>query len=69
MLFKGIGRTFSTENDQQYETIGPLVIVASAIIWSSLELKRYTVPQLVGGIAVCIIAFGISLVGGNIMRL
>ncbi len=22
MLFKGIGRTFSTENDQQYETIG-----------------------------------------------
>ncbi len=51
------------------KTIGPLVIVASAIIWSSLELKRHTVPQLVGGIAVCIIAFGISLVGGNIMRL
>ncbi len=22
MLFKGSGRTFSTENDQQYETIG-----------------------------------------------
>ena len=22
MLFRGIGRTFSTENDQQYETIG-----------------------------------------------
>ena len=22
MLFKGIGRTFSTENDQQYEKIG-----------------------------------------------
>ena len=22
MLFKGIGRTFSTENDQQYKTIG-----------------------------------------------
>ena len=22
MLFKGIGRSFSTENDQQYETIG-----------------------------------------------
>ena len=22
MLFKGIGRTFSTENDQKYETIG-----------------------------------------------
>ena len=31
MLFKGIGRTFSTENDQQYETIGAF--------WNELAAK------------------------------
>ena len=32
MLFKGIGRTFSTENDQQYETIGAF--------WDELAAKH-----------------------------
>ena len=32
MLFKGIGRTFSTENDQQYETIGAF--------WDDLAAKH-----------------------------
>ena len=31
MLFKGIGRSFSTENDQQYETIG--------VFWDELAAK------------------------------
>ena len=31
MLFKGIGRTFSTENDQQYKTIG--------VFWDELAAK------------------------------
>ena len=31
MLFKGIGRSFSTENDQQYETIG--------VFWDELAVK------------------------------
>ncbi|MCR5168217.1 MAG: hypothetical protein K6C13_13550 [Oscillospiraceae bacterium] len=39
----------------------PLTIVASAVIWSSVTLKRHTVPQLIGGIAACVIAFGISI--------
>ncbi len=32
MLFKGIGRTFSTENDRQYETIGAF--------WDELAAKH-----------------------------
>ena len=32
MFFKGIGRTFSTENDQQYETIGAF--------WDELAAKH-----------------------------
>ncbi len=40
----------------------PIVIIASAVIWSSLTLKRHTVSQLIGGIASCVIAFGISIV-------
>ncbi len=43
------------------EIVIPIIIVASAIIWSSLVLKRHTVPQLIGGIAVCVVAFGISI--------
>ncbi len=39
----------------------PITIVASAVIWSSVTLKRHTVPQLIGGIAACVIAFGISM--------
>ena len=31
MVFKGIGRTFSTENEQQYETIGAF--------WDSLSAE------------------------------
>ncbi len=43
------------------KAVVPIVIVASAIIWSSLFLKRHTVVQLVGGIAACMIAFAISI--------
>ncbi len=43
------------------KAIFPAVIVASAIVWSSLVLKRHTVPQLIGGFAVCVVAFGLSI--------
>lgn len=40
----------------------PIVIIASAVIWSSLTLKRHTLPQLIGGIIACILAFTISII-------
>ena len=39
MIFKGIGRTFSTENEQQYETIGAF--------WDSLSAE-YGLENLQG---------------------
>ena len=39
MVFTGIGRTFSTENEQQYETIGAF--------WDSLSAK-YGLENLQG---------------------
>ncbi len=39
----------------------PIVIVASAIIWSSMVLKRHTLSQLISGIVVCMIAFSVSI--------
>lgn len=43
------------------KTVIPIIIVASLIMWSSLVLKRHTVPQLIGGIAACVVAFGFSI--------
>lgn len=40
----------------------PIVIIASAVIWSSLTLKRHTLPQLIGGIIACILTFTISII-------
>ncbi len=39
MLFKGIGRTFSTENDQQYETIGAFWDELAAVVAGSTMVQ------------------------------
>lgn len=44
-----------------WKVIVPCVLVAVAIIWSSIELKRHTMKQLLAGIGVCMASFAISL--------
>lgn len=44
-----------------WKALIPCVVVAAAIIWSSLELKRHTIQQLMAGIGVCALSFIISL--------
>ena len=60
MLFKGIGRTFSTENDQQYETIGAF--------WDELAAKygRVNLQGLGYGWKERSIEYVIGLVDGEI---
>ena len=60
MLFKGIGRTFSTENDQQYETIGAF--------WDELAAKygRVNLQGLGYGWKERSIEYAIGLIDGEI---
>ena len=60
MLFKGIGRTFSTENDQQYETIGAF--------WDELAAKygRENLQRLGYGWKERSIEYVIGLIDGEI---
>ena len=60
MLFKGIGRTFSTENDQQYETIGAF--------WNELAAKygRVNLQGLGYGWTERSIEYVIGLIDGEI---
>ena len=60
MLFKGIGRTFSTENDQQYETIGAF--------WDELAAKygRVNLQGLGYGWTERSIEYVIGLIDGEI---
>ena len=62
MLFKGIGRTFSTENDQQYKTIGAF--------WDELAAKygRANLQGLGYGWTERSIAYVIGLIDGEIAR-
>ncbi len=46
----------------------PVLIIASAIVWSSLALKRHTFPQLISGSIVCIVAFVISIGISGVIR-
>ena len=60
MIFKGIGRSFSTENRQQYETIGAF--------WDELSAK-YGLANLQGlgyGWTGCTIEYAIGLKSGEI---
>lgn len=41
--------------------IFPCLLFAAAVIWSSVYLKRHTLPQLVCGAAVCLLSFAVSL--------
>ena len=60
MLFKGIGRTFSTENDRQFETIGEF--------WDELAAKygRANLQGLGYGWTERSIEYVIGLIGGEI---
>ena len=60
MLFRGIGRTFSTENDQQYETIGAF--------WDELAAKygRVNLQGLGYGWKERSIEYVIGLIDGEI---
>jgi predicted transcriptional regulator YdeE len=60
MMFKGIGRTFSTENDQQYETIGAF--------WDELAAKygRANLQGLGYGWTNLSIEYVIGLIDGEI---
>ena len=60
MLFKGIGRTFSTENDRQFETIGA--------IWDELAAKygRVNLQGLGYGWTEQSIEYVIGLIDGEI---
>ena len=60
MLFKGIGRTFSTDNDQQYETIG--------VFWDELAAKygRANLQGLGYGWTERSIEYVIGLIDGEI---
>lgn len=60
MLFKGIGRSFSTENDQQYETIG--------VFWDELAAKygRENLQGLGYGWKARSIEYVIGLIDGEI---
>lgn len=40
----------------------PCIAIAGLIIWASVYLKRHTIGQLCGGIAVCIISFFLSFI-------
>lgn len=44
-----------------YAVVLPCIIMAGIVVWSSIELKRHTPMQLVGGIIACLVAFIISL--------
>ena len=60
MLFRGIGRTFSTEKDQQYETIGAF--------WDELAAKygRVNLQGLGYGWTERSIEYAIGLIDGEI---
>ena len=60
MLFKGIGRTFSTENNQQYDTIGAF--------WDELAVKygRVNLQGLGYGWKERSIDYAIGLIDGEI---
>ena len=60
MLFRGIGRTFSTENDRQYETIGAF--------WDELAAKhgRMNLQGLGYGWTERSIEYAIGLIDGEI---
>ena len=60
MLFKGIGRTFSTENDHQFETIGAF--------WDELAVKygRMNLQGLGYGWTERSIEYAIGLIDGEI---
>ena len=60
MLFKGIGRTFSTENDHQFETIGAF--------WDELAAKygRMNLQGLGYGWTERSIEYAIGLIDGEI---
>ena len=60
MLFKGIGRTFSTENDRQYETIGAF--------WDEMAAKygRFNLQGLGYGWTDRSIEYVIGLIHGEI---
>lgn len=45
-----------------WKVIVPCMLVAALIIWSSLFLKRHTAKELTGGIVVCLLSFGLSLI-------
>ncbi len=61
MIFKGIGRTFSTENERQYETIGAF--------WDELSAKygRENLQGLGYGWTDCSIEYVIGLISGEIV--
>lgn len=44
-----------------WKMVIPCTIIAIAIIWSSLELKRHTMKQLIAGMGVCAISFAFSV--------
>lgn len=42
--------------------IFPSLLIYAAVLWSSIELKRHTVKDLIMGSLACIVAFELSLV-------
>lgn len=40
----------------------PSLLIYAAVVWSSIELRRHTVKDLIMGSLACIVAFGLSLI-------